>query len=349
LAHDLTSVADADVISRKILTALSQPMLSGDHSLVVTASIGMSMFPEQGEDPIALMRHADLAMYIAKRNGGNAYHLFSPTLGDSLERRLQIEQELSAALERGEFALHYQPLTDPNGRLAGLEALLRWTSATLGPISPGDFIPIAEEMGLIQSIGDWVLRTACRTGAHWLSAGWQVPNIAVNVSAAQFAARDLAPIVERALKDTGFPAAKLVIEITETSLMNNIEQALEQMSILRDLGVRFAIDDFGTGYSSLSQLRNLPVDCLKIDRSFVKDLDKSGNGSTTLVRGIIGLAHSLELEVVAEGVETEEQLTLLRAMGCDINQGFLLYKPMPVEQVEKLLMAQQTQDEAVLV
>jgi diguanylate cyclase (GGDEF)-like protein len=349
LAHDLTGVADAALVSRKILIALSRPMLSGDHSLVVTASIGMSIFPEQGEDPITLMRHADLAMYIAKRNGGNACHLFSPTLGDSMQRRLQIAKELATALERGEFALHYQPLTDRDGRLAGLEALLRWTNATVGPVSPGDFIPIAEEMGLIQGIGDWVLRTACRTGARWLGAGWEVPNIAVNVSAAQFAARDLASSVERALTDTGFPAVKLVIEITETALMNNIEQALEQMSILRDLGVRFAIDDFGTGYSSLSQLRNLPVDCLKIDRSFVKDLDKSGNGSTTLVRGIIGLAHSLELEVVAEGVETQEQLTLLSAMGCDINQGFLLYRPMPAEQVEKLLMAVRTEDEPALV
>lgn len=349
LAHDMASSADADLVCHKILTALSRPMLSPDHPLVVTASIGMSMFPEHGDDPIALMRHAGVAMYIAKRNGGNAYHLFSPTLGDSIERRLQIEQELAAALERGEFALYYQPLRDRNGRLAGLEALIRWTNAALGPISPAVFIPMAEEMGLIQSIGEWVLRTACRTGAHWLSAGCEVPNIAVNVSAAQFAAQDLASLVERTLEDTEYPAAKLVIEITETALMNNIEQALEQMSILRGLGVRFAIDDFGTGYSSLSQLRNLPVDCLKIDRSFVKDLDSLGNGSTTLVRGIIGLAHSLDLQVVAEGVETQEQLTLLNAMGCDINQGFLLHKPMPAEQLEKLLMAEQTHDEPVMV
>jgi EAL domain-containing protein (putative c-di-GMP-specific phosphodiesterase class I) len=300
----------------------------------------MSIFPEHGEDPIALMRHADLAMYIAKRNGGNATHLFSPELGDNMQRRLQLEQELASALERDEFSIHYQPLTDRNGKLAGLEALLRWTSPTLGRVSPADFIPVAEEMGLIQSIGEWVLRTACRTGARWLRANLEVPNIGVNVSAVQFVAKDLPAVVQKALADTEFPAAKLVIEITETALMNNIEQTLQQMSALRDLGVRFAIDDFGTGYSSLSQLRNLPVDCLKIDRSFVKDLDSSGHGSTTMVRGIIGLAHSLQLEVVAEGVETQEQLSLLGAMGCDINQGFLLYKPMPADQVEALLMAQ---------
>jgi diguanylate cyclase (GGDEF)-like protein len=340
LAHDVSIPADANLLCCKILTALSQPMLSGEHAVSMTASIGMSVFPEHGEDPIVLMRHADLAMYMAKRNGGNAYHLFSPALGDSMQRRLHIEQELAAALEHNEFTLYYQPLTASNGHLAGLEALLRWHNATLGRVSPMDFIPIAEEMGLINSIGEWVLRTACRTGARWLGADLKVPSMAVNVSAVQFVAKELVSIVERALKDSGFPARKLVIEITETALMNNIEQALEQMSSLRDLGVRFAIDDFGTGYSSLSQLRNLPVDCLKIDRSFVRDLDSSGGGSTTLVRGIIGLAHSLELEVVAEGVETQEQLTLLGAMGCDVNQGFLLYKPMPEEQVEKLLMAQ---------
>jgi diguanylate cyclase (GGDEF)-like protein len=337
LAHDISNIPSADLVCRKILNALSQPMLCGDHAVAVTGSIGISIFPEHGEDPITLMRHADLAMYIAKRNGGNAHHLFSPALGANMLRRLQLEQELASALENEEFALYYQPLTDRNGRVAGLEALLRWTNPALGRVSPADFIPVAEEMGLIQKIGEWVLRTACRTGTRWLNAGLEVPNIAVNVSAVQFVARDLASVVEQTLKDTEFPARKLVLEITETALMNNIEQALEQMGSLRDLGVRFAIDDFGTGYSSLSQLRNLPVDCLKIDRSFVKDLDSSGSGSTTLVRGIIGLAHSLQLEVVAEGVETQEQLTMLGAMGCDINQGFLLYKPMPSEQVEALL------------
>lgn len=339
LAHDLNSPTEADQMCRKILNELSRPMLSGEHAVTVTASIGVSIFPEHGQDPIALMRHADLAMYMAKRHGGNTHHLFSPALGDSMHRRLQIEQELISALEHDEFKLYYQPLTDRTGRLAGLEALLRWNNATLGRVSPADFIPIAEEMGLIQSIGEWVLRTACRTAARWRAADLEVPNIAVNVSAVQFAAKNLASIVEQALKDTGLPASRLVIEITESALMNNMEQTLGQMSVLRELGVRFAIDDFGTGYSSLSQLRNLPVDCLKIDRSFVKDLDSSGSGSTTLVRGIIGLAHSLDLEVVAEGVETQEQLTLLAAMGCDINQGFLLFKPMPAEEVGKLLEA----------
>ena len=337
LAHDIDSAAAVEQLCHKLLTAVSQPMRPEGHSLSVTASIGFSIFPEHGEDPTALMRHADLAMYIAKRDGGNTQHLFSPDLGDNLARRLQLEKELALAQERNEFSLHFQPLMDRNSRLAGLEALLRWTNATLGPVPPLDFIPIAEKSGLIQTIGEWVLRTACRTGARWLKAGLEVPNIAVNVSPVQFVAKDFAPMIERILKATGFPASRLVIEITETALMNNLEQTLVQMASLRDLGVRFAIDDFGTGYSSLSQLRNLPVDCLKIDRSFVQDLEAAGRGSSTLVSGIIGLAHSLQLEVVAEGIETEEQLTLLRGMGCDINQGFLLCKPMPAEQIERLL------------
>jgi predicted signal transduction protein with EAL and GGDEF domain len=339
LAHDIDNPADAERMCGNILTAISHPMLSGEHNVEVSASIGISIFPDHGDDPIVLMRHADLAMYIAKRAGGNAHHLFSAALGDSMLRRVQIEQKLKSALEHKEFSLHYQRLTDQNGRLAGLEALLRWTNPTLGPVSPADFIPIAEQTGLVQGIGEWVLRTACRTGARWLGAGLEVPNIAVNVSAIQSVSKDFAAKVEQTLKDTGFPAGKLVLEVTETALMDNLGQALEQMASLRRLGVRFAIDDFGTGYSSLSQLGNLPVDSLKIDRSFVKDLEAEGRDSTTLVRGIIALAHSLQLEVVAEGVETEEQLTLLRGMGCDINQGFLLHKPMPEEQVERLLDA----------
>jgi EAL domain-containing protein (putative c-di-GMP-specific phosphodiesterase class I) len=263
--------------------------------------------------------------------------LFLPALGDSIQRRLQIEQQLRTALEHHEFSLEYQPLLNRNGHLAAVEALLRWNNPILGRVSPADFIPIAEEMGLILSIGEWVTEAACRHGAEWLRAGYEVPRIAVNVSAVQIIEKGFAPMVERVLKQHRFPAAKLELEITETALMNHLEQALEQIELLRHLGVRFAIDDFGTGYSSLSQLRTLPVDCVKIDRSFIKDLAQQESGSTTLVRGIIGLAHNLQLQVVAEGVETQEQLTLLQTMGCDINQGFFLYRPMPHGSMEELL------------
>jgi diguanylate cyclase (GGDEF)-like protein len=337
LAHDISSSADADLVCRKILAALSQPMVLGERSIAITASAGVSIFPEHGKDPIVLMRHADLAMYSAKRAGGNTQQVFRPVMGDAMLLRLQIEGELKTALERDEFSLAYQPLLNRQGGLGGLEALLRWNNATLGRVSPADFIPIAEEMGLIQTIGEWVMRMACRTGALWLDAGLTVPSISVNVSAVQFVDKGFAAAVERALKDAQLPATKLTLEITETALVNNLDEVLEQMAALRRLGVRFAIDDFGTGYSSLSQLGKLPVDSVKVDRSFVKDLDTAGNASTILVRGIIALAHSLGLEVVAEGVETEEQLALLNGMGCDIAQGFLLHRPMPAEQVEKLL------------
>jgi diguanylate cyclase (GGDEF)-like protein len=337
LVHDITSPTDAELVCRKILSALSQPMQLGERGVSVTASAGISLFPEHGQDPIALMRHADLAMYSAKRAGGNAQQVFRPALGENLTRRVQIEQALNTALGNKEFSLVFQPLINRAGGVESLEALLRWTSATLGRVSPADFIPIAEEMGLIQAIGEWVTRTACRTGADWMEAGYEVPRIAVNVSAAQSVEKSFAEVVERVLLDTRFPAGKLELEITETALMNNIELALEQMEALRRLGVRFAIDDFGTGYSSLSQLRNLPVDFLKIDRSFVKDLVTAGSDSNTLVRSIITLAHSLKLKVVAEGVETQEQLEVLRAMGCDISQGFFFHRPMPAEEVELLL------------
>jgi EAL domain-containing protein (putative c-di-GMP-specific phosphodiesterase class I) len=285
-----------------------------------------------------LLRHADLAMYSAMRTGGNAQLLFEPALGASLQKRLQMERELRTALGRGEFHLEYQPLMSRAGQLDGLEALLRWTNPTLGHVSPGDFIPVAEEIGVILPIGEWVVRRACQDGAFWLRAGFDVPRIAVNVSAVQITGKSFAATVEQALEDYQYPAEKLELEITETALMNNLDQALEQIDALRRRGVCFAIDDFGTGYSSLSQLHSLPVDSVKIDRSFIKDLETAGNGCTTMVRGIIALAHNLHLEVVAEGVETEEQLALLGTMGCDVNQGFLLHRPMPAAAVEELLL-----------
>jgi diguanylate cyclase (GGDEF)-like protein len=353
LAHDLKSLADAERVAAKILAALARPMLVGDHEVAITASVGISVFPEHGDDPILLLRNADLAMYNSKRSGGNGYYLFHRGLGDSLAHRIEIERELRNALEGNEFSLEYQPMMRQNGQLAALEALLRWNNPTLGRVSPADFIPIAEEMGLIRAIGEWVTRAACRDGAYWLSAGYEVPRIAVNVSAIQLVNKDFREMVENALRSYRLPPQKLELEITETALMNNIDQAKAQIESLRQLGVRFAIDDFGTGYSSLSQLRILPVDCLKIDRSFIRDLEPAGSGCSTLVQGILTLAHSLQLEVVAEGVETEEQLNLLRSLGCDIYQGFFLARPMAAHAVEALLAridrsASETEDEQVL-
>jgi len=337
LAYDLASVADAETVAEKILGSLVRPMLLGEHEVAISGSVGISIFPDHGNEPALLLRNADLAMYAAKRAGGNAFSIFQPDLGASLQHRVEIERELRNALERNEFWLEYQPLMNREGGVAGLEALLRWNNPALGRVSPADFIPIAEEMGLIIPIGEWVLRAACQDGAYWSAMSCEVPRIAVNVSAVQLVNKGFRAIVETALRTYGFPANKLEIEITETALMNNLEQATGHMDPLRHLGVRFSVDDFGTGYSSLNQLRTLPVDALKIDRSFIRDLEPSGSGCSTLVEGIIALAHSLNLEVVAEGVETTSQLDLLRSLGCDIYQGFLLARPMPAHQVEALL------------
>jgi EAL domain-containing protein (putative c-di-GMP-specific phosphodiesterase class I) len=285
------------------------------------------------------MRNADLAMYQAKRAGRDTFQVFQKELGDSLGRQLEVERELKGAIETGEFHLVYQPLIGRRDELAGFEALLRWTNPKLGQVSPAEFIPIAEEAGLILRIGEWVTRTACREGARWMKQGIDVPSISVNASGLQFAGGSFPEMVRAALAETGFPPSKLEIEVTETALVGNPESALRQISRLRELGIQFSIDDFGTGYSSLNQLRTLPVDCVKVDRSFIKDLELPSSDSTTLVRGIIGMAHNLRLRVVAEGVETAGQLAILRSLGCDVSQGFFLHRPLPSSAAEELMRA----------
>jgi diguanylate cyclase (GGDEF)-like protein len=337
LASEVDSGGDAVTVAEKIMKALRAPAFIAGHELTISASVGIGVFPEHGADPAALMRNADLAMYQAKRAGRDAIQTFQPQFGASVGRRLQVEQALRHAMDANEFYLEYQPLIDRFDNLDGFEALLRWKSAKLGSVSPAEFIPIAEDAGLIGRIGEWVTRMACRDGAVWLHSGINVPRIAVNASGLQFADRSFAEMVNSALQEFGFPADRLEIEVTETALVNNIDRALEQIEKLRALGIKFAIDDFGTGYSSLNQLRTLPVDYVKVDRSFIKDLHQGQSDSSTLVRGIIGLAHNLQLHVVAEGVETEAQLSLLRSMGCDVSQGFFLHRPMSVEAAEKLM------------
>jgi diguanylate cyclase (GGDEF)-like protein len=337
LAQDLAQPEDAERVAATILSSFKLPFQLDSHQTVLTASLGISMFPEHGEDPITLLRNADMAMYSAKRAGGGTFRMFRSALSDSMQRRVLLERELKTALERNELSLEYQPLLGRNGHLDGVEALLRWNNPEAGQVSPAEFIPIAEGIGMIPSIGEWVTRTACCKAAHWLEQGYDVPCTAVNVSALQFADDKFTALVERILQECGLPPSRLELEITETALMNNLPQVIEQIESLRRLGVRFAIDDFGTGYSSLSHLQSLPVDIVKIDRSFIKDLQPGAEGCTTLVRGIIALAHNLGLQVVAEGVETAQQLALLNTLGCDIIQGFFLHRPMPVEAFEELL------------
>jgi diguanylate cyclase (GGDEF)-like protein len=331
------SEAVAETIAERIFKAISGPVTLSGHEVRISASIGISLSPEHGADAGMLMRHADLAMYQAKRSGRGQYQMFLPEFGHTLQRHHVIEAQLRGAVERNEFHLEYQPLTDPEGKIAGVEALLRWVNPELGAVTPSEFIPIAEESGLIGAIGSWVAHTACRDGASWLNAGCLLPNLSINVSALQLVDRDFAAMIGRVLRNSGFPATKLELEVTETALIRDPDRVLGQIAKLRAAGIRFSIDDFGNGYSSLNRLRTLPVDVLKIDQSFIHDIDQLGNNS--LVEGIIALAHSLGLKVVAEGVENEAQLKVLRSMGCDRNQGFHLYRPMKAALVEKLLEA----------
>jgi diguanylate cyclase (GGDEF)-like protein len=337
LAGDLESADDVQIIAAKIIKNIRRAMTVSGHEMKISASAGVSVYPEHGSDPATLMRNADLAMFQAKRLGRDTFQVFDKQLGDSLGRRLEIESELQHAIENGELQMNYQPLIGRRNELDGFEALLRWNNRKLGSVSPAEFIPIAEESGLILQIGEWVTRTVCRTGAQWLQAGFEVPRIAINASGVQFADPGFADKIRAALADSAFPAPKLVLEVTETALVGNLECALKQIAQLRELGITFAIDDFGTGYSSLNQLRTLPVDCVKVDRSFIKDLERMTGDSTTLVRGIIGLAHNLRLTVVAEGVETLRQLEILRSLGCDLIQGFYLHRPLSAEAAEDLM------------
>jgi diguanylate cyclase (GGDEF)-like protein len=342
LVADLENTSDFQVVVEKLLKQIRISMVVSGHELKISASAGVSVYPDHGLEPAALMRNADLAMYQAKHAGRDTFRVFDAELSDSLGRRLEIERELKGAIEAGEFHLEYQPLIGRHDELAGLEALLRWNNRKLGPVSPAEFIPIAEEAGLILRIGEWVTRAASREGARWMKLGLDVPRMSVNASGLQFADGSFPGMVCAALAESGFPASKLEIEVTETALVGNLESALKQIARLRGLGIRFAIDDFGTGYSSLNRLRTLPVDCVKVDQSFIKDLELMSGDSTTLVRGIIAMAHNLRLSVVAEGVETGGQLAILRSLGCDLSQGFYLHRPLISSKAEELMRAYAT-------
>jgi diguanylate cyclase (GGDEF)-like protein len=337
LLSDIAAASDAEAVALKIMRAISAPLRVAGHELAITSSCGISVFPDHGEDLLKLVRAADVAMYTAKRQGRNAVRIFQSSFDASMKRRLELEQHLKRAIQNSELHLEYQPLLNAASALDGVEALLRWTSPVLGRVSPADFIPVAEEMGIIVEIGEWVLRAACTEAAGWATPAGGLPRLAVNVSPIELARPDFAARVSRILAETGFPPSSLELEVTETALMHNLGQVVDQIEALRGTGVRFAIDDFGTGYSSLSQLRRLPVDILKIDGSFTREVGDPAASSATIIRGIIGLAHNLRLSVVAEGVESEEQLAILNSLGCDLSQGFFLHRPMPPESLRALL------------
>jgi diguanylate cyclase (GGDEF)-like protein/PAS domain S-box-containing protein len=329
LTANLPSRNSARGLATKIMDCLRQPFSVAGNQLSVTASVGVSLFPEDCDNADSLLRNADTAMYEAKRNGRNQVHFFDPALADSLRARMEVAGGLRLALERNEFDLHFQPLFGAaENKIVRFEALLRWQPAPGVNIPPADFIPISEETGLIVPIGKWVLREACTRAVAWQSGEYCGVGVSVNVSAVQLARPDFVSILREALDETGLPATLLELELTESIFVNNPRLTARTIGAIHALGVTMALDDFGTGYSSLSYLKNLPMDALKIDRSFLSGIESS-SAAVVLVQSLVSLAHSLGMRVVVEGVETRKQFELVSAAGCDELQGYLLGRPCP--------------------
>jgi EAL domain-containing protein (putative c-di-GMP-specific phosphodiesterase class I) len=306
------------------------------HEFYVTASIGISLSPNDGTDPQTLLKTADMALYRAKEQGRNNYQYYYPNLNASAHERLTLETGLRQALERKEFLLHYQPQVDlATGRITGLEALLRWQRPEQGLVPPAKFIPLAEETGLIIPIGEWVLRTACAQGKAWQTGGFHDIRVTVNISGRQFQQKNLTETVKAILKETGLDHHCLGLELTE-SVLQNAETTIAVLRELTEIGIDISIDDFGTGYSSLSYLKRFPIRTLKIDQSFVRNLTTNPD-DPMIIKAIISLAHSMRLKTIAEGVETEDQLRFLQSLQCDGMQGYLFSRPLPAEEITQLL------------
>jgi diguanylate cyclase (GGDEF)-like protein/PAS domain S-box-containing protein len=339
IVEGLAQDEDAAHVAVKILEQSAQPYRLGEREVYVTASVGIAIYPRDGADVDTLLMNADAAMYRAKENGRDGFEFFTQAISQRAQERLELGNELRGALARGEFALHYQPkVAIDDGSVIGFEALLRWRNARLGAVSPAVFIPILEETGLIVEVGEWVLGEACRWAARLPARGGRAPGVSVNLSARQFRHPGLDEVVQRALAGAGLPAARLELEITESSLVD-FQANLQTLQRMKALGVKLSIDDFGTGYSSLSYLKRFPVDRLKIDASFVRDVADDPDDAAIVV-AIVGLAHHLQLRVIAEGVETAEQLDFLRRQGCDEVQGYYFARPMPADEADAWLAAQ---------
>jgi diguanylate cyclase (GGDEF)-like protein len=345
LIPDLERVENALNVAHRVKEAMRRPFLLGAHEIFVTASIGISLYPEDGEDCNSLLKYADTAMYHAKNCGKNNAKLYSSSLTMQIMSHVKLEVGLRKALQNDELYLLYQPQIDvPSSRIVGVEALVRWRHPERGVISPTEFIPLAEETGLIMPIGEWVLRTACRQAMAWQAIGQRSVRVAVNLSAKQFKDENLTQIVMSTLHDTGLPAELLELELTEGTLMDDARATMVTLEQLRAIGVYLSIDDFGTGYSSMNYLKRFDVRALKIDRSFISGLPQDSENAA-ITRAIIAMAHGLKMAVVAEGVETDAQLVLLEEYGCDMAQGYYLGHPSPPESINIMLSNQCALDE----
>ena len=331
LLEDLASVGDIMHVLNRLMDVFATPIRAGSHELYVTLSIGISVYPTDGTAAYELVRNADAAMYLAKTEGRNTYRFYNPEITAQALERLRIETDLRKALSEGRLSLHFQPQIElESGRLLGAEVLARWMHDDLGAISPCRFIPVAEESGLIGTLGAFVLNCACRQLRLWRDAGFELPGISVNLSVAQLERQNVAAEVESALLASGLTGGDLELEITESVIMRHTDRAIDMLNRLRSLGVHLAIDDFGSGFSSLNYLKRLPIQTLKIDRSFINNIGLETNDEA-IVRAVLALSANLNLRVVAEGVETEQQAEFLQQAGCQDAQGFLYSQPLPAE------------------
>jgi len=337
LLADLRNASDAYIVAQKLVENLERPLVVQSREVHLSGSIGVAVFPQDGETADALIGNADVAMYRAKNLGRNTYQFFTREMSEETQRRVNLETRLHDAVAMGQLQLVYQPMVNlASGGITGCEALLRWHHPELGVVSPAHFIPIAEDSGLIVPIGDWVLRTACAQAKTWWDAGLPPVTVAVNISARQFLQQDVVSWVMDTLLKTGLPPELLELELTETLIAQDVEKVITTFGQLRDVGVKLSIDDFGTGYSSLGYLKRFPADTLKIDRSFVRDM-LTDPEDATIVLAVISLAHNLEFNVIAEGVETEQHCHFLRQHHCDEIQGYYFSKPVPAAEFEAML------------
>ncbi|TVQ35449.1 MAG: EAL domain-containing protein [Geminicoccaceae bacterium] len=335
---------NAAKVAQKILDVMRQPYAINGQELSATASIGIALFPHDGADGETLLKNADTALYRTKEQGRNSYQFYTGDMNARAFERLVLETQLRRALERGELALHYQPFVDVRtGEITGVEALVRWFHPELGRVPPSEFIPLAEETGLILPIGQWVLTEACRQAREWQRIGFTGLRLAVNLSSRQFKQRNLVDTIRRVLHATGMPSHLLELELTESALMEDVDESIARLQAIHDLGVQFAVDDFGTGYSSLAYLKRFPIRCLKIDRSFVKDVTTDMNDAA-IAQAIVALAEMLKISVVAEGVETREQLAMIKRFRCQELQGFLFSGPLPPDEMLALLRSDRRLD-----